>query len=29
VRSGKPADDTQTLEQAAADWQAGMQALLR
>jgi hypothetical protein len=29
VRSGKPADDTEMLEQAAAHWQAGMQALLR
>jgi hypothetical protein len=27
VRSGKPADDVDLLEQAAADWQAGMQAL--
>jgi len=27
VRSGKPADDTGMLEQAAANWQAGMQAL--
>jgi hypothetical protein len=29
VRSGKPADDIQTFDQAATDWQAGMQALLR
>jgi len=27
VRSGKPAEDTELLEQAAAQWQAGMQAL--
>jgi hypothetical protein len=27
VRSGKPADDTEMLEQAAAHWQAGMQVL--